>query len=137
MTTNVEIVEAEKKDALVVPVLAVSLQHMGEESMESATEASNTDAAATQKSAGTQKKVGKVSDNLRVGEGPFPAQTQVVKPDGTMETRDIQVGRNDGQDYVVLSGLQEGESVLLNKLGNTKWKSSTKPKRAPDLPHGM
>ena len=115
MTTNVEIIQAEKKDALTVPVLAVSLQRIDVEK-----NAATTEPATTQPEATTQKKP---RDKNR-GEGPFPAQVQIVKDDGSTETRDIQVGRHDGQDYIVISGLEEDETVVIQKLGNTRWKSS-------------
>ncbi|MCL2647437.1 MAG: HlyD family efflux transporter periplasmic adaptor subunit [Phycisphaerales bacterium] len=148
MTTNVEIIEAEKKDALTIPVLAVSLQHIDMDAEETtattetaATETASTEAAtsegtaASKPGATTQKKArAKSADKLRLGEGPFPAQVQVVKPDGTTEIRNIQVGRNDGQDYLVISGLEEGETVMINNLGRTKWKSSTT--RRPQSPVG-
>jgi macrolide-specific efflux system membrane fusion protein len=45
----------------------------------------------------------------------------VVKADGTQETRDVTVGMNDRAFYEVISGLSEGETVLINKSTESKW----------------
>ncbi|MCL2639693.1 MAG: HlyD family efflux transporter periplasmic adaptor subunit [Phycisphaerales bacterium] len=138
MTTNVEIIQAEKKDALTVPVLAVSLQRIDIEKAAATTEPATTEPAttepattepattepATTEPATTQKRADRSGDKLRSGEGPFPAQVEILKDDGSIEIRDIQVGRHDGQDYLVISGLEEDETVVIKKLGNTRWKSS-------------
>ena len=42
---------------------------------------------------------------------------QVVKPGGATETREVKVGINDGVDYEVISGLEPGETVVLNRVG--------------------
>ena len=46
-----------------------------------------------------------------------------AKPDGTMESREVVVGLSDDTSYEVVSGLQEGETVVLNKNGaDSKWR---------------
>lgn len=80
MTTNVEIVTAEREDTLLVPAEAVSRQR------------------------------GKHS-------------VQVRKADGSQEERAVETGIADDTRQEILSGLQEGEEVVLNKsAGESRWK---------------
>jgi HlyD family secretion protein len=47
----------------------------------------------------------------------------VLKPDGTREERQVEVGIGDGQKVEVTAGLSEGETVVVRKLeADSKWK---------------
>jgi phage gp45-like len=47
----------------------------------------------------------------------------IVKSSGGTEQRDVTVGISDGASYEVLAGLEEGETVALNKMGaDSKWR---------------
>lgn len=84
MTTNVEIIAAEKESTLVVPVDAVS-----------------------------RKKAEKF--------------VTVQKPDGTTEERPVQTGIVSTDKTEIVSGVSEGEVVVLRKTGNDKWSGGNRP----------
>jgi len=48
----------------------------------------------------------------------------VLKPDGTSESREVQVGINDGVNVEIVSSLTENDIVLVNETtGNSQWSS--------------
>jgi HlyD family secretion protein len=50
---------------------------------------------------------------------------EVQKPNGSTEDREPVLGISDGTDYEVVSGLSEGETVVMHKgLGDSRWNSS-------------
>lgn len=53
-----------------------------------------------------------VAPSAAVQDGPNGQYVFVVKPDRTIELRDIKVTRADGEDTVVASGLQPGDQVV-------------------------
>jgi len=56
----------------------------------------------------------------------------VVKPDGSTEQRQVRVGINDGNDQEILSGLSDGEQVLVHKNDSTSvWSAAAIVKRIP------
>ncbi len=56
----------------------------------------------------------------------------VVKPDGSTEQRQVRVGINDGNDEEILSGLSEGEQVLVHKNDSTSvWSAAAIVRRIP------
>ena len=80
MTTNIEIVSAEKNSTLLVP------------------------------SDSLVRKAGKMT-------------VTVVTPGGNQD-REVEVGINNGQKAEILSGLSEGETVIVNRnLADSKWRS--------------
>lgn len=50
----------------------------------------------------------------------------VVKEDGTEEKREIQAGINDGENIEIISGLTEGETVLV-KMSGSQWSRENGP----------
>jgi HlyD family secretion protein len=89
MTANVEIIEARRKDAVTVPMLAIA----------------------------------------RKQHKTFVA---IVKPDNTTEDREVQIGIDDGEDQEILSGLAEGEQVLVHKNeSNSVWSAAAMIRRMP------
>jgi RND family efflux transporter MFP subunit len=57
----------------------------------------------------------------------------VVKPDGTNEDREVEIGINDGDNQEVTSGLAEGEQVLVHKNeSNSAW-SGPNLRRLPGI----
>jgi len=131
MTANTEIIQADKDDALLVPVAAVILKRRG--SAGPATMAATTGEAATQAAPETQSAAamdgGAPASRPKGrmyaggwGEKPMPGTVQVVKADGTQEARDVMVGLSTGTMYEVIKGLDEGETVVMNKGGDSKWR---------------
>jgi HlyD family secretion protein len=80
MTTNVQIVSAQRDDVLTVPANAVSRK--------------NRETVAT-----------------------------VVKSDGTNEERPVKVGLTDGEKWELVSGLSEGEVVLVKNEQQSRWRA--------------
>ncbi len=129
MTANCEIISAEQTNVLTVPVQAVSRHRVDTTEPGATQEASATTIAsatpATQPAnpAGkkrARKKRDPVPDSL---DKPTPGTVTVVKADGSTESREVMVGLSDDTSYEILSGLQEGETVVLNKNGaDSKWR---------------
>lgn len=112
MTANVEIMVAERTDVLTVPALGIVKQHRQGESKSASQPASSASEPATQ-----QRTMGGLNT------GPIPATATVLKPDGSNETRNVTLGITDGYVYEVLSGLSDGETVVLDKFGSdSKWR---------------
>ncbi len=55
----------------------------------------------------------------------------VQRPDGTVEERVVETGLSDGQDIEILSGLSEGETVLLPRLAGGGTQGSSQDIRLP------
>ena len=55
---------------------------------------------------------------------PTPATVTLLKPDGSSEVHDVVVGITDGATIEVISGLKEGDTVLLNRGGDSKWRNA-------------
>ncbi len=54
----------------------------------------------------------------------------IVKPDGSTEDREVELGINDGENQEIVSGLADGEQVLVYKGdANSPW--SAKPRKIP------
>ncbi len=122
MTTNVEIIAAEKDNVLTIPMQAFTRKKV-EQTADAGTAAPATAPAATEASAaGSGQRGGRA-----LGGRPQWGTGIVVKPDGTEETRDVEVGMNDRVSYEVLPGssLVEGDTVLLNKSTDSKWRNDS------------
>jgi HlyD family secretion protein len=132
MTADVEVISAERPDALIIPVQAFS-RHRDDATTESATQnAGDTSAPATQSAEADpaptdepqthhhgKKKSGGLVDQ------PADGTVTVINASGAQEQRDVTVGITDGANYEVLSGLDEGDTVVLNKLGaDSKWRGN-------------
>ncbi len=96
MTTNVTFIVDERKDAVLVPASAVVRR------------------AAREEGAGGQERVDYRSRESFV---------TVVRPDGTEEDRRIEPGITDGNSIEVVSGLAEGEVVVLHDAAESRWTS--------------
>jgi multidrug efflux pump subunit AcrA (membrane-fusion protein) len=129
MTANVDIISSEKKDVLLVPMQAVSRKHF-ESADDADRSAATTSGAEPEGVASTRKgREKKNSDHPKFKPGPVPATVQVQKPEGGTEAREIQIGISDDINYEVVKGLEEGETVLLNKAGaNSKFASGRTPR---------
>jgi HlyD family secretion protein len=58
----------------------------------------------------------------------------IVKPDGSTEDREVEIGINDGESQEVVSGLSGGEQILVHKTdSNSAWSSSGVPRRIPGM----
>jgi HlyD family secretion protein len=58
----------------------------------------------------------------------------VVKPDGSNEDREVQLGISDGDNEEIVSGLTGGEQILVHKTdSNSAWSSTGGPRRMPGL----
>jgi multidrug efflux pump subunit AcrA (membrane-fusion protein) len=56
----------------------------------------------------------------------------IVKPDGSTEEREVQVGVDDGENQEIVSGISVGESVLVHKNDATSvWSAAAIVKRMP------
>lgn len=129
MTANVEIVSSEKKDVVLVPMQAVSRKHAdATDDSEAAASAGASTGAST--AAATTKAVAAQDDGAPGRAGPgrsdgpkyrpvaFPGTAQVLKSDGKTETREVRLGISDGANYEVISGLEPGDTVVLNKASS-------------------
>jgi multidrug efflux pump subunit AcrA (membrane-fusion protein) len=89
MTANVQIIEASKKDVVLVPMLAV----------------------------------------VRKQHKTF---VSLVKPDNTLDDREVELGIDDGENQEITSGLAGGEQVLVHKNeSNSVWSAATMVRRMP------
>ncbi len=129
MTTQVEIVANERLDALTIPMQAFTRKKVEQANQDSGSDSSATAPAATQSadSDSSNGGGGGAGGGRRGGRGgagrPQVGTVTVVKADGSQETRDVTVGMNDRAFYEVLSGLTEGETVLINKSTDSKWRN--------------
>jgi HlyD family secretion protein len=58
----------------------------------------------------------------------------LVKPDGSSEDREVQLGISDGESQEIVSGLTGGEQILVHKTdSNSAWSSTGGPRRMPGL----
>ena len=143
MTADVEIISAERPDALLIPVQAFSKKR-ADATTESATQvaadpatpASDPDSPAPTAADGTRHGHGKHqhgngggNDTVAAAPGkvdqPIEGTVTIVGPNGEQEQRDVTVGITDGASYEVISGLNEGDTVALNKIGaDSKWRGN-------------
>jgi multidrug efflux pump subunit AcrA (membrane-fusion protein) len=145
MTANVEIVSSEKKDVLLVPMNGVARKSRDGEATTGAATASagptsangsgeavaaNGSEPATQPGSGKRgRRAGEKSP--RYTPVPIPGSAVVLKADGTKETRDVLIGMDDEVHYEIIQGLEEGETVVLNKAGsNSRFSGGRRAMRA-------
>jgi HlyD family secretion protein len=58
----------------------------------------------------------------------------IVKPDGSMEDREVEIGIDDGENQEIVSGLSGGEQVLVYKGdSNSSWSSAKIARRIPHI----
>lgn len=120
MTANVEIVNTEKEGVLLVPTQAVIRKRPERPTSPKAstTEAASTSAPATQAEESDPRRRDRNRPSaIPNSNRPTPATVNVKKDDGTTQTVEIMVGQDDGNNFEVLSGLTEGQTVVLNKSG--------------------
>jgi HlyD family secretion protein len=126
MTANVDIISMEKKDVLMVPMNAVARK--GRDEHPEAHPATQATVVAQEADGGSDEPAaiapaqetrrGKKDKGMpRYIPGPQAGTATVLKTDGTKETRDVVMGLDDEVHYEIISGLNEGETVLLNKGG--------------------
>jgi len=97
MTTNVEIVEAERDNTLIVP-----------------------------------------KDAVMQGQRHPNPHVQVLNTDQTITVKPVEVGLNNDTDQEILSGLNEGETVIVHSHElQSKWKKPQQPTGAMNGPAGM
>ncbi|HUO10904.1 MAG TPA: HlyD family efflux transporter periplasmic adaptor subunit [Phycisphaerae bacterium] len=143
MTADVEIVSAERPDAILIPVQAFSRKR-ADAATESATRQANASSAAapSQESADTQpaaagteqphgrrggkrKNANADQQPTTFSDQPLEGSVTVLTASGAQEQRDVIVGVTDGASYEVLNGLNEGDTVVLNKMGaDSKWRGN-------------
>jgi HlyD family secretion protein len=139
MTTNCEIISAEEDGVLTVPVQAVSRHHADTDDATQKS-AEDTPANAPPATEPAVKKHGRKQHDSQPEalEKPSPGTVTVLKPDGTTESREVVVGLSDDTSYQVLSGLQEGETVVLNKNGaDSKWRGGPRGGGAGGMMRGL
>ena len=108
MTTNVLFLVDDRKDVVLVPASAVVRK------------AVRLDAPAAGQPAGTG--IGEAPDGGgRVDYSRRQSYVTVLNPNGTEEERAVETGITDGFRVEIVSGLKEGEEVLLNEAGQSKW----------------
>ena len=135
MTSNVDIINTEKPDVLLVPSQAVIRKRptLAKSASDATTRASTQSAGATGDDAAASQPGGRRGRGPGGGSGgarrasprngPTPATVTLVKSDNTTEVVDITVGQNDDNSYEVLSGLNGGETVVLNKSSaDSRWR---------------
>jgi HlyD family secretion protein len=149
MTTNCDIISAEEDNVLTVPVQAVSRHRAeSEDATQSSTEASPASADFPPPSAATAPAEGEAKGKKRghkkhdtepdALEKPSPGTVTILKADGTTESREVVVGLSDDTSYQVISGLEEGETVVLNKNGaDSKWRGGPRSGGAGGMMRGI
>jgi len=137
MTANVEITTDARTDVLTIPAAAVTTHK--HEAKQSGTQPTGTQtdgavAVATtenggKRPGGRKKNGGAGGGNGGGGSGmgsqndPMDATVTVLNADGSLGTKEIVVGLSDGIDTEVISGLAEGDTIVLTKGGgDSKWK---------------
>lgn len=60
----------------------------------------------------------------------------VVRPDGTLEQREVQVGLQTSSDAEIVAGLNEGEQVVVSDRGGLKPGDKVIPKAVPMIEYG-
>ncbi len=159
MTATCQIILAEKKDVLLVSTQAVTAKSNGKRGHNGETlptTADTTSAAAPAKAhmilanaeadppapatapAATAPATAPLIDfaarNLaaygRDPDRPSHATVTLLKPDGSTEVRNVEVGLSDGPTVEVVSGLNEGDTVLLNRGGgDSRWRNNNNQAR--------
>jgi hypothetical protein len=125
MTTNVEIIASEKLNVLTIPMQAFTRKKV-EQPADAGSDAPASAPAPAEASASDAGNGGGRRGGRGAGAGrPQWGTVIVVKPDGSQETRDVQVGMSDRVSYEVLSdNLKEGDTLLLNKQTDSKWRNN-------------
>ncbi|HNR91581.1 MAG TPA: efflux RND transporter periplasmic adaptor subunit [Dokdonella sp.] len=115
MTAQVNIVLAEAKDALVVPSSALGAPQR-DESQAQHTPRAGGEGVAPQTAGGPQRARGGSDAMPRRPRGDAAngglRSVRVLKPDGSVETRNVRVGINNNVNAQILEGVQEGERVV-------------------------
>ncbi|HVX86337.1 MAG TPA: efflux RND transporter periplasmic adaptor subunit [Phycisphaerae bacterium] len=120
MTTNVEIIAAERDNVLTIPMLAFNRKKNDSSQQDPPAPATSSAAATQDATAEAGGGAGRRRGNGRPQEGTVT----VVKDNGTQEVRNVTVGMNDRASYEVLQGLSEGETVLLNQTTDSKFRNN-------------
>jgi multidrug efflux pump subunit AcrA (membrane-fusion protein) len=119
MTTNVEIIKQEKKGVLLVPMIAVIHKRDDSGATTTTSDSGATQAASASTAPATEASAsprhGRRGDRKARTSESFPGTVTVLKADGSKETRDVLVGMDDEVHYEIIKGVEEGETVLLNK----------------------
>ena len=112
MTAQVFFVTAQAKDAIQVPLSALRpfTSGAGERRRAGRSDAQVTAAKSSAKSGGSRSMESSVDPRTRYANGR--AMVRVVKTDGTIENREVQVGVMSRVSAQILSGLQPGEVVV-------------------------
>ncbi len=135
MTTNVKFLVDERKNVVVVPAGAVVRRAAETPAGGTAVPASNT-APAGERPAGRSGRMNRSGGEGggRVDYSRRESFVSVLKPDGTEEERRVQTGITDGYQIEIVSGLKEGEEVVLQQNADSKWAGqANRPPRMPRL----
>ncbi len=118
MTTNVQFLVDERKNAILVPAAAVVRKAAGAEADGGGEAGGRTPAGG--------RPGGQVDYSRR------QSYVTVVKPGGAEEERRVETGITDGYKIEIVSGLSEGEEVLLlQQEGDTRWAGQAGARRGP------
>ena len=124
MTTNVTFLVDERKDAVLVPVGAVVRKAVVVDGLPPARAGQSGESRPESPEGGA-----KVDYTRR------QSFVTVVKPDGTQEERRVEPGISDGYKMEIVSGVQEGDTVLLvQNGGGSKWSGQATANRRPPPP---
>jgi HlyD family secretion protein len=153
MTATAKIIVASRPDALAIPLSAFTKGQSSDaprnDNPPAATEpasANAADAAATEpggrRGRGAGRRGGRRNAAPAIGlaalNAPVEGTVQVVDESGKQEARNVSVGIFNDDVYEVLSGLQEGETVVLNRSGADSRFRNPNPGRGGGLiPRGM
>ncbi len=153
MTTNVLILVDERKNALLVPASAVvrkaAVEDAGDGTGTGTADSSRKPASGQPPASGADADVkapdsaavktgaGRRSDGRsegraaggRVDYSRRQAYVTVLKPDGTHEERKVETGITDGHRIEITSGLSEGEQVILQDAGQSRWAGKARERR--------
>jgi macrolide-specific efflux system membrane fusion protein len=114
MTAQVFFVTAQAKDAVQVPITALQSAGMGsaEHRRGNAADAKGTSNAGAGPKGSSAGRTGQSALDARTRLGSGRAMVRVVKPDGTIEDREVRVGVISRVSAQIVSGLEPGEQVV-------------------------
>lgn len=127
MSASAKIIMARKSDVLTVPMMAVSYAQSSTKSNQSSTSPSSAgqsgqgpSSRSTTRSSGDKANSGAASDGAETSKN---AMVLVLENNQAVQ-KNVVLGLNDGQNYEVISGLQEGEQII---VGSASTSSSQSP----------
>lgn len=128
MSVSARIILARKSDVLTVPMMAVSYAQTYNKSQSSASKTSNGQTGQISSTRSAVRSSSSPTASGASGNGATASKNAVVLvlQNNQAVQRDVVLGLNDGQNYEVISGLAEGEQIIVGSSAVTSSSSSNR-----------